>query len=64
MALNEPLDGNLTLDDLKRRELCSDCLKRSQDCPFCQSLSREVSFKRCENRLILNAIKVNFTLNE
>ena len=52
-------DSQLSLDDLKRTTLCSDCLRRSHCCPFCQSFNRKVSLeKRRENSLLLKSIEV------
>ena len=52
-------DGQITIDNLKTINLCSDCLRRSRCCPYCQSLNRETSLeKRRENSLLLRNIKV------
>ena len=52
-------DGQITIDNLKTINLCSDCLRRSRCCPYCQSLNREISLeKRRENSLLLKAIRV------
>ena len=52
-------DSQLSLDDLKRTTLCSDCLRRSRCCPFCHSLNCEVPLKKQrENSLLLKSIEV------
>ena len=57
-------DCQLSLDDLKRTTLCSDCLRGSRCCPFCQSLNGKVSLeKRRENSLLLKAIEIKTNPN-
>ena len=57
-------DSQLSLDDLKRITLCSDCFRRSRCCLFCQSLNREVSLeKRRENSLLLKVIEIKTNPN-